>query len=376
VIEVKVLIVQPYMSVYGGAELVIVKLANYLTKKGIKNSILTLLLAPEIKQDLKGTTIFLPEEKITEEKNFITTALMLRKYFNKISKDFDIINIHNFPAELAVINSSKPVVWMCNEPPRMYFGLSFLARNACKIVEFLDKHILTKTISRVIVSDNFNARRFEKIYGIKPVINNYGVDYGFFSKGSAQRARKTFNLTKNDFILLHVGMLTPFKNQMESVKTVERLKTRIPNVKLVLAGHGGNEYESVLRKYVHEKGLDNYVTFTGHLPRTLIRDLYKACDVALFPIKSQGGWLSPFEALCAGTPIIISSEMTPADIIKKKRLGTVTDDFANAVINAYENLEVYKKRAKEAKVWVKKNLTWNRFCENMTKVFKDKLSHR
>jgi len=64
----KVLIVHPHMSLYGGAELVIVKLANYLTKNGIKNSILTLSMLDEIKKELKGTELIIPKGKKEEKK--------------------------------------------------------------------------------------------------------------------------------------------------------------------------------------------------------------------------------------------------------------------------------------------------------------------
>ncbi|OFV67073.1 MAG: glycosyl transferase family 1 [Candidatus Syntrophoarchaeum butanivorans] len=376
-----VLIVHPAMYVYGGAEIVIVKLANYLSEKGIKNTLLTTSIIPEIQKDLQGTETIIPKKQ--PKRGFMTLlshiheALTLRKYILENINDFDLINVHNFPSELSILSCPKPVVWMCNEPPEMYLGsesryqsVSFLLKIANRFFLMLERFVVRRYIERVVVADEFNARRFERIYGIKPDIINYGVDYEFFSRGDGKSARDRFNL-HNDFVLIQVGMLTPLKNQMESIKTVEALKEKIPNLKLVLAGLADGEYAELLRSYVCRKGLDSCVVFTGQLSQDEIRDLYHASDVALFPIKSQGGWLSPFEALSAGLPIVVSTSMTASSIIEREALGIVTDDFTQAVLEIYTEQERYQEMAKAGGEWVYENLSWNRFCEKMVKIFEE-----
>jgi glycosyltransferase involved in cell wall biosynthesis len=164
-------------------------------------------------------------------------------------------------------------------------------------------------------------------------------------------------------------MLQPFKNQMESIKTIEKLRERIPNLKLVLAGWGLQEYENSLKNYIKEKGLEKNVVFTGHLDREGIRDLYNTCDVLLHPIKSQGGWLSPFEALCAKVPVVVSPEMTASDIIRKEKIGIVTHAYVEAVLEIYNNQEKYHEMAEKGKEWVINNLSWDKYCEKMVDLF-------
>jgi glycosyltransferase involved in cell wall biosynthesis len=231
-----------------------------------------------------------------------------------------------------------------------------------------DKFLVKNYIKYSVVADDFNYKRFEKIYDIKPEIINYGIDYEFFSNGNGEKVKKIYNL-KNKFVLLQTGTLTPLKNQMESIKVVEKLKDKIPNIKLVLVGWGEENYEKMLKDYVKEHKLEDNVIFTGHLKREVIRNLNDACDVALFPMKSQGGWLSPFEVLCAGKPIIVSSFTTSSDIIKKNVLGIVTDDFSKAVLDVYKNKAKYKKISERGKKWVEENLTWDNFSGKMLEVF-------
>jgi len=369
----KVLIVNTKMDIYGGAELLIVKLANYLSRGGIENALLTTFLSAEIEKDLNGTEII----SVTEDfggrvviMDTIKEILMLRRHLQNLKDSFDVINVHNFPAEVSVFGIDKPTVWMCNEPPIFWLdqNLPLPLQMPHRLLLDFEKFVVRKYIKHVCVSDEFNAGRFERIYGFKPAIINYGIDYGFFSEGNKKEAMEKFDLY-DCFTVLHVGMLTPLKNQMESIKAIEKLKDRIPNIKLILAGWGEGEYGVMLENYIKEKGLEQNVVFTGHLSRECVRDLYHACDVLLHPIKSQGGWLAPFEALCAGKPIIVSPEMTASDIIKGEKIGIVTDDFAETVWDIYNNQDKYYEIAERGQSWVRENLSWDKFCEKMVDVF-------
>jgi glycosyltransferase involved in cell wall biosynthesis len=383
----RVLIVHPKLTVYGGAELVIVKLANYMTKKGIENALLTTSILPGIERDLKGTRIIVQQTKSSIiDKSFtipISEITALHKGIKDNLNDFDIINVHNYPAELSVFHCNKPVVWMCNEPilylmleelKSLYsktisriFSETYLKFTLRTLLEF-EKFVVKNYVRHACVSDEFNAKRFKKIYGFKPEVINYGIDYEFFSKGDKNKVLKKFGLYEN-FIVLQVGWIQPFKNQMESIKTIEKLRDKIPNIKLILAGYEEKGYKMLLERYIKERGLDKYVIFTGHLDRELIRDLYHACDVLLHPVKSQGGWLAPFEALCAKKPIVVSKEMTASEIIKRENIGIVANNFSEIILDIYRNPEKYNEIAERGSMWVKKNLSWDKFCEKMIEIF-------
>lgn len=370
----KVLIVYPKMELYGGAELLIVRLANCLTKKRISNALLTTNILREIENDFIGTCIIkyplIPLQRIFKPLNLFRTLWLLSKGVRKNLKHFDIINVHNYPAELSIYPYHKPVVWMCNEPPEVHVRFQHepkhsLRRAAVKALLAFDKHVVRNYIQNVVVADEFNETRFRNIYGFTPHIINYGIDYDFFAGRSENAGIKPID----PFTILHVGMLTPLKNQMESIRAVEKLKEKIPHIKLILAGLGEGEYLQSLREYIKEHQLKEHVEITGHLKREQIRTLYQTCNVLLHPIKSQGGWLSPFEALCAKLPIIVSREMTASDIVEREDLGVVTDDYASAVLDIYRNPERHNEMASRRAEWVRENLSWDNFSEKMVEVF-------
>jgi len=370
----RVLVVYPKIYVYGGAELLLVRLCNYLTKKGIKNSILTTSILPEVQEDLIGTNIII--QKIPKIPSILNNLFRLNEIIalnrgirNNLS-NFDLINVHNYPAEISIFPYRKSTVWMCNEPELylIYPNFSLKSKLLLKIFFEMEKFIVRHYIRNVVTSDEYNSERFRKIYGFKPEIINYGIDYEFFSQKRAGVFKKFFDLS-NNFVVLQVGMLTPFKNQLESVKIIEKLRNKIPQIKLVLIGWGEGRYKIMLEEYIRDKRLENYVFFVGHVNREELRDYYYSCDVLLHPIKPQGGWLSPFEILCAKKPIVVSCEMTASEIIKRENIGIVTSNYEGAIMKIYRNPDKYNEIAEKGAKWVKENLSWDIFCEKMLNLF-------
>jgi glycosyltransferase involved in cell wall biosynthesis len=376
----RVLIVYPKFFIYGGAELVIVKLANYLTKKGIQNAILTTAMLPEVEKDLPGTEVIVQKPpKIPFNLLGFKDILALHKGISDNLNNFDLINVHNYPAEISLFPHHKAAVWMCNEPPEIVLRLELEPSPFLKLVKKavlkFDKFVVKNYIKNVIVADEFNAKRFEKLYGFKPEIINYGIDYEFFSQGNPEKVRKKYDLN-NNFIILQAGILTPLKNQMESLKTIEKLRDKIPHLKLILAGLAEKEYKLRLEKYIQEKNLEKYLIFTGQLNREETRDFYHTCDVLLHPIKSQGGWLAPFETLCAKKPIVVSPEMSASEIIKREKIGIVSDDYAEVIMDIYRNKNKYLEMAERGRQWVKNNLNWDIFCQKNLEVFQKALESK
>ena len=374
----KVLIVHTQMKFLGGAELLITELANWLTKKGIKNDILVLSESKEVENKLIDTEIIIPKHKINltsqgfkNIKDILKFIIIYRKKLKKIMKHYDVINFHNFPATWTLWPRKKPCVWMLNEPPNLWSkpDANFILKLLNKFRNRLDKKIINHSVDVICVADKFNKQRAKKRYGRNAKIVYYGVDYNFFSKGKAINAINKFNLGKK-FVVLQSGMVIESKNQLKSIESINKIKNKIPNVLLVLAGKIANEnYKNKIDIYVKEHKLEKNILFTGNLERTDLRDLYKACDVGLFPIGKQGGWLAPFELLCSGNPIIVSEDLGAASLIKQYNLGTVTKNYEASLIKIYEKRKEYHKQSKDSSAFVEKNLGWDIFTDKMIDVF-------
>lgn len=366
----KILVVYPKFYIYGGAETLIVKLCNYMSGMGIENAILTTHMLDEIEKDLSNTKIFVYPPKRDLPKHSIRA---LRKGLNEIGGNYDLINPHNFPADIASMFCSKPKVWMCNEP-EVYLLLSDAnVRNDSgyrflKKMFFIQKFFFRFFLKNAVVADEFNAERFKKLFGYEPKIINYGVDYDFFSQEPRDNPIK--ELYKNRFVVLQSGMMQQFKNQLASLETINKLKDKIPNILLILTGSTIDiNYQNILLTYIKENNLENHVFIKGHVNRDEVRNFYYISDVLLHPIKPQGGWLTPFEFLSAGRPIIVSEEFPPRNILNDNQIGTVTSDYVNAILDVYNNPEKHKKMAQKGKEFVSENLLWDNYCKKMLEIF-------
>jgi len=358
----RLLIVYPQVAFYGGAELVVVRFCNYLTSHGIPNALLTTSITPEVERDLSGTEIILAPIKIDR---LYTKYFALLQALRRIQHRFDVINCHNFPAELLSLFSSRPVVWLCNEP-ELYLiatsgSLSLLRKAAFGLFLAFGKWVVRSKVAVSIVADEGNASRFREIYGVEPEIINYGIDHEFFSRPPTENIREQYGLTSK-FLLLHTGTLTPYKDQMASLVTVQELRRNIPTIHLILAGTGEGEYRDKLELYISDNDLAGHVTFTGHVDRNTMRNLYHSVDVLIHPVAAQGGWLAPFEALSAELPVIVSTELMAAAIISSNNIGFVTADYADAVRDCFNNKEKFQAMAQRGKLWVQRNLDWGMFC--------------
>ncbi|QAT17016.1 glycosyltransferase [Candidatus Velamenicoccus archaeovorus] len=386
----KILLVHPQMSFYGGAETVVIHLANELRNSGQNVSILTLSVCDEVRRACADIPFYLPPEPVMpalHHKNladgiadFMKQIFLLRDLIKIHLSKADVVHIHNFPATWAcALAGVRDAVWMCNEPPDSWNTLSRSPLHALlnSVGAHIDGYLVRRTAKRICGADRINADRIKKRYRHRVDIVPYGIDFDFFSRPPVDRQSilHKYGLSGH-FVITQVGTVTVQKNQLESIKALFSVKKVFAQTCLVLAGPENQDYRRELDSFIDAHGLKDSVFFLGPLARKDIVELYHVSDLALFPVKTQGGWLAPFEALCAGTPVIVSETMGASDLIKTHDLGIVTNDYAEAVMEIYQNRKSYAEKARISREWVEKNLTWENFAkENLrifTEVYRDK----
>jgi len=290
----KVLIVHPSFFVYGGAEIVIRELVKYLNKHNIENKILTSTMIADIRDDI-NTEVIIPKEILTRELQPLDAFI---KWMKENRKEYDVINYHNYPAHYLAKFIKCPNVWQCNEPsPRILKGQSPSKE---------ELNVVQNHINKVTVFDEYNAHKVKIFYNKEATVNYYGIDYDFFSKGNRDIGRKEYGIKDNDFFIVQVGMIHPEKNQARTIQAVYNIIEYIPNIKLLLVGYTNHEYCSLLIGTIQKYNLQNHVQIKSHVLQEQLRDIYAGADLLIQPCTDHGGWLSPFEALCTGTPIVVS----------------------------------------------------------------------
>lgn len=343
-----ILIVHPCKGFYGGAEEVVARLYDYLEAE--KHDVLVVTKNAPIGEFTRGKKLY-----------NATSWTDFAKRVQKKTKWADAILCFNFPATLATLDCKKSVVWYCNEPPELFTSLWR------KPLEALNRYWVKKSGMKCIVATPYDAKRFERIYKVKPDVVSYGIDYDFWSKG--ERVKRTVNRNGRAYYdktvrLLQVGTISPLKNQAWSIRTLKELRSRGVDASLTLIGKYNEPYFLSLYNLIKELHLEEDITFAGQKTQLEVREAYFIHDILLHPVLGQGGWLVPLEAWCTNISVITIPEFQMSSLFDYVALNE--KEAADMVVSITET------GSKQMNgLWIKDELSWDKFGESISKVLKE-----
>ena len=385
----KVILVHPHIFA-GGAEKAIVYLAYHMGKLGHEAVVCT--LSTEL-NDLPPVATQIPyivAEKPSPPPQFesITGAFRsvvretrtMKSLVQHHLDDYDLLIPCNFPAYWSTYayRDSKPILWISSEAFGPYnssrdsYDTNRLFRFAVDSTAHVDRYIVKKSIDEVITCSDLNRQLIKERYSLDAAVVPTAVDYDFFSEDCSD-AKEELGL-KDRYVLLHVGALVKRKNQILSIRALQRLKRAIPNAKLIIVGEG--PWEPTLRNEVQELGLEGEVLFAGRVSESRLKLLYHACDVNLYPVEDQTYGLVPFEAFAAGKPSLVSEQSGAGQVMAREGLGYLIQPEVNSIVdralNIYGDGQEAETIVKKGSTYVKDKLTWNLYasrvaelCENV-----------
>jgi glycosyltransferase involved in cell wall biosynthesis len=113
-----------------------------------------------------------------------------------------------------------------------------------------------------------------------------------------------------------VGLVSGPKNQLDALKAVSVLvnEWQMTNLHFTVIGFLEPDYYQTLLSFVHDKGLDDYVTFLGE--RTDVGDLLTGMDVGLILSKFEAFGRVTVEYMMHGLPVIASDTGANPEIVE------------------------------------------------------------
>ena len=376
------------MAVYGGAEVVIVKLVKEMQKRGHDISVAT--LTTDGHKEYDGINFILPKHKDEQAQyklrsGSLSTLAEIYQIYKNLARivqnnyhRYDVLHPHNFPAILAC-PTTKPIVFYCNEIPDLWHN-----QNIPKYVNpFLnagrwgDRTWVRSKKAIAVVADSNMARLFRHRYLYEPFVVNYGIDGDVFSDNTnivkLEQVRAKYQINEGNFNIVQTSMLSPSKQQLEIVKAVRIFSEREgSNIKVIFTGYRDftHPYTIAVKRFLDENHMDYVFTDMGRSTRDELPYIYRLSNVSLFMGKGQGSWLSPFESLAAGCPTIVSPNLTCASIISDNSLGVVTTYTLNGLIHIYNNYHTTSEMTMRGREYVLNNLTWKKYGDKLEAIFK------
>ena len=198
-------------------------------------------------------------------------------------------------------------------------------------------------------------------YGVqKPIrIIPTGLDIHRFEGGDGVRFRREQGIGPERPVLVHVGRVAHEKNIDFLLHVVQRVRTAIPDVLLMIVGEGPARRH--LERLSRQLGLESNVLFLGYLDREReLLDCYRAGDVFVFASRTETQGLVLLEAMALGIPVVSLAEMGTRDILEPGRGALVArddpEDFSTKVLQLLQDPALREAMATDARDYVK---TWS-----------------
>lgn len=229
------------------------------------------------------------------------------EYTTNLKDDYDIIHINfygprSYHLAKKAHRKGKKVVYHAHSTEEDFrSGFIF-----CKQLAPLFKKWLIKcySLGDVIVTPTPYSKRLLEGYGIKKKIYaiSNGIELDLFKKDqkAGERFRKEYNYTKEDKVVIGIGLYITRKGIVDFVE----LAKRMPEYKFIWFGYSplAAATEDV-KKAVNTK-LDNLV-FAGYVKQQVIKDAMNGCDVYLFPTYEETEGIPIIEACACKTTAVI-----------------------------------------------------------------------
>jgi glycosyltransferase involved in cell wall biosynthesis len=163
--------------------------------------------------------------------------------------------------------------------------------------------------------------RFPKV---RTTILPNGVDLDRYASGNGRRFRQQYGIPSSREILLSVARIDPQKNQLATIRLLNRLAGMKKDVHLVLIGPvTSKSYEESLLSEANRLGLRGRLTLIPGLIPTdpTISDAYDAAEVFILPSRHEPFGIVVLEAWSAGLPVVVSDVGGLVDLVEHEKNG-------------------------------------------------------
>lgn len=281
-----------------GQEKVVYELAIGFRSKGYEVEVTSFYGGP-YKETLETLNIKVNLLAKTSSGTNVSKIQLLKNFINlvKTKSDFNFI-FHGIGFEklwmfCALINAKKPfsVFVFHNNYPFITnqklnfkkFQLKLFLRFINKVV-FIKKSMMLKVVDNGVLQANQNIKVIENGIEIPEVIE---------SSIELDDIKSKLGFQKEDKVLLQVGRFADQKNQITSIKALELLNEKIPNLKLVLLGEGKNM--TYCKNYVSKANLNDRIIFKGNVSN--VKEYLNIADLFLMPSDFEGHPIALIEAM-------------------------------------------------------------------------------
>jgi len=227
----------------------------------------------------------------------------------------------------------------------------------------------------IITISEFSKKEIIDLYGVKP--ERIKVVYLGFDDSVYHEQQETdiaVTLKKYDLAepyLLYVGRLEKKKNIGNIVKAFVLAREHHEDLKLVLAGSSGNQYDEI-KKIISDLKLEKEIILPGYVAQEDLPQLMAGAKAFLFPTLYEGFGLPILEAMACGTPVITSNTLPHTEVGGNAAIYAdpqSPEALSDAIIKVLENSD-FRRKVAESGVLRSKEFSWKKTAEEIYGIIK------
>jgi glycosyltransferase involved in cell wall biosynthesis len=289
----------------------------------------------------------------------VPTALKIKEKYNcKVIVDFH----ENYPAAVREWNKSargiKKIVLDIFNNYNKWFKIE---RRVCKEVDKIIV-VVDEMKERIMMQHNVEEDKIVIVSNLESLS---------FVK-EAKIDKKLMEEYKNKFVVLYIGGFGYHRGLDIAIKGMKYINKE--DIILLLVGKGNGNFEKYLYNLIKFDQLENKVKIIPWQPFDKVFTYQKLASVCIIPHNSNEHTNNTiphklYQYMMVGKPLIVSSCFPLARIVKRANCGLIFNagdekDFANKVLELYENKELRKKFSKNSLKFI---FDQNNICENESK---------
>lgn len=318
-------------DISGGAERYTATVVTELAKRGHEITFFGESFSGDIPSSVKCVKV---RKNIFSFSHTVTFAENVRKIINP--RDFDVIFAicRYYPADIVRVTEHLYPVWM-------KMAYSWIARfnpRHSGILKLEKKVYSTDSSGYVMTIADMMREQVSEVYGY-PKDRIFTIRNGvsrelFYPPSPEERAalRSKYGIPENSFAFLFAAATNfSYKGLQFAIRAFAGLPAELREKSILLVAGGDNRMPYI--KLAESLGIpDGKVRFLGDT--RAMRELYASADMFVFPSRYEAFGNVTLEAMSTGTPVLTTSSIGSAEIIRHGISGYVVDrpDNINAIV--------------------------------------------
>lgn len=177
--------------------------------------------------------------------------------------------------------------------------------------------------------------------------------------------------------LIGRGPYVLFLGRINWKKGLDRLISSLqyaPNATLVLAGNDEEHYQPILERLAKAQGVDDRIVFTGPVRGGDKSALLRHAKILVLPSYSENFGNVVLEAMAVGCPVVVTSEVGIADVVRETGSGQVVEGdpelLGAAIANLLADPTAMQRMGEQGKRAVAERFTWAAVAQQMENNYK------